>query len=97
MDGYPFRFAFKSEFNSPAEVLVLWAIKNNISTAASCLTVDNIWFDRLLMYIRKQRGHKIDSCGAPKKTKQNKIRRCNSYTHFISFFLPEVINILHRI
>ena len=33
-----------------------------------------------------EREHKIDPCRAPKKTKQNKIRRCNSYTHFISFF-----------
>ena len=47
------------------------------------------------MKIRK-REHKIDPGGAPKKTKQNKIRRCNSYTHFISF-LAEVIGMLHRI
>ena len=46
------------------------------------------------MQIRK-REHKIDPCSAPKKTTQNKIRRCNSYTHFMSFFLAEVINILH--
>ena len=47
------------------------------------------------MKIRK-REHKIDPGGAPKKTKQNKIRRCNSYTHSISF-LAEVIGMLHRI
>ena len=35
---------------------------------------------------KEEREHKIDPCGAPKKTKQNKIRRCNSYTRFISFF-----------
>ena len=39
MDECPFRFAFKSEFNSPAKVL---ALKNNISYAANCLTVDTI-------------------------------------------------------
>ena len=40
--GLIFRFAFKSEFNSPAKVLVLRTIKNNISSAANCLTVDTI-------------------------------------------------------
>ena len=35
---------------------------------------------------KEEREHKKDPCGAPKKTKQNKIRRYNSYTHFISFF-----------
>ena len=30
--------------------------------------------------------HKIDPWSAPKKTTQNKIRRSNSYTHFISLF-----------
>ena len=45
--------------------------------------MDNIWFD--LMQVRK-REHKIDPCSAPKKTTQNKIKRCNSYTHFMSFF-----------
>ena len=49
-----------------------------------------------LMEIRK-REHKIYPCGAPKKTKQNKIRTCSIYTHFISFSLAEVITILHRI
>ena len=34
MDGYPFRFDFKSGFNSPAEVLASVAMKNNISPAA---------------------------------------------------------------
>ena len=33
MDVYPFRFAFKSEFNSPAKVLALRAMKNAISSA----------------------------------------------------------------
>ena len=40
------------------------------------------------MQIRRKREHKIDPCAAPKKTKKKKkkkIRRCNSYTHFISF------------
>ena len=32
MDGCPFRFAFKSGFNSPAKVLA--ALENNISSAA---------------------------------------------------------------
>ena len=45
--------------------------------------MDNIWFD--LMQVRK-REHKIDPCSAPKKTTQNKIKRCNNYTHFMSFF-----------
>ena len=50
------------------------------------------------MLIGKKRGHEVDPCGKPKKSKQNKIRRCNSYTHFMYlFFLAEVINILHRI
>ena len=26
-----------------------------------------------------------DLCGVPKKTKQNKIRRCNSYTSYLFF------------
>ena len=34
MDGYPFIFDCKSEFNSLANVLALQAIKNNISSAA---------------------------------------------------------------
>ena len=58
-------------------------MKNNTSLTANYLTIDTIWFD--LMQIRKNRGHKIDPFGAPKKTKQNKIRRCNSCTHFMSF------------
>ena len=76
----PFIFVSKSEFSLSAEVLVMSTMKNNISSVANCLTVDTVWFDRLLMQIRKKRGHKIDPCGVPKKTKQNKIRRCN--THF---------------
>ena len=36
MDGWLFRFAFKSEFNSQAKVVALWAVKNNISSAALC-------------------------------------------------------------
>ena len=37
--------------------------------------------------IEREREHKIDPCGAPEKTKENKIIiRCNSYTHFVSFF-----------
>ena len=92
MDGCPFRFAFEYWFNSPANVLAQqWKIA---SSAANCLKVDTIWFD--LMQIRKKREHKIYLCGAPKKTKQNKIKRWNSYTNFISF-LAEVVNILHRI
>ena len=35
---------------------------------------------------QKKREHKTDSCGATKKTKQIKIRRCKNYTHFVSFF-----------
>ena len=35
--------------------------------------------------ITKNRGHKLDPCGKRKKTKENKIRRCNSYTPFIFF------------
>ena len=96
MNGSPLQFAFKSEFNSPAEVLPLLAMENTKSSAANCLTVDTKWFDRLLTSIRKKRGHKIYTCGAPKKTKQNNIRRCSSYTRFISF-LAEIINILHMI
>ena len=53
MDECPFRFAFICEFNSPAKSLALWAMENNISSAANCLTVDTIWFGRLLMSIRK--------------------------------------------
>ena len=34
-------------FNSSGEDLSLWTIKNNISSAAKCLTVNTIWFDRL--------------------------------------------------
>ena len=34
----------------------------------------------LALSIRK-REHKIDPCGAPKKTKQNRIRKCKSYKH----------------
>ena len=40
-----FRFAFKSEFNSAAKVLALWAMKNNVSSAANSFTVDTLWFD----------------------------------------------------
>ena len=41
-----------------------------------------------------KREHKLDLCGKPKKkTKQNKIRRYNNYTHFICFFSDEVIYI----
>ena len=39
----------------------------------------------------------MDPCSAPKKTKQRKIRRCNSYILTLSLFLAEVINILHMI
>ena len=67
MDGFPFRFAFKSEFTSVAKILALWAIKNNVTSAANCLIADAIWFDRLLMCIRKKRGHKRYPWGAPKK------------------------------
>ena len=48
------------------------------------------------MQIRKKKEHKIDPSGAPKKTKQNKIRRCNnSYILTLSLFLAEVIYIFH--
>ena len=63
-------------------------MKSNISSVSNSLIVDTIWMDTIwfdLMYIRK-REHKIDPCGATKKTKQNRISRCNSYTHFISIF-----------
>ena len=40
------------------------------------LTVNTIRFD--LMQIRKKRAA-LDPQGAPKKTKQNEIRRCNSF------------------
>ena len=36
------------------------------------------------MYIRQKREHKIDPCGKAKKTKQNKIKRCDSYTHIVT-------------
>ena len=36
----------------------------------------------------------LDPQGAPKKTKQNKIRTCKLT---VSIFIAEVINILHRI
>ena len=36
------------------------------------------------MYIRQKREDKIDPCGKAKKTKQNKIRRCDSYTHIVT-------------
>ena len=70
--------------------------------AANCVIVDNIWSDRLLIEIRKEWWQKINPCGATKKNKENKIRRCNGYTHFISFFAGVIlyciiINILHRI
>ena len=39
--GCPFLFAFKSEFNSTAEVLALQVLKNNISPAAM-LALDTI-------------------------------------------------------
>ena len=42
----------------------------------------------------REREHKVDPCSAPKKTAQNKIRRCNSYTCFISLS-AEVIDLLH--
>ena len=37
------------KFNSFAEVLTLWAMENNVSLGANCLTVDAIWFDGLWM------------------------------------------------
>ena len=40
-----FKFAFKSEFNSAAKIIALWAMKNNVSSAANCFTVDILWFD----------------------------------------------------
>ena len=36
MDRRSFRIAFKSEFNSPAKVLALWAMENSISPGAVC-------------------------------------------------------------
>ena len=39
MYGFPLRFAFKSEFNSPAKAFALWAMKNNIYIAANSVTV----------------------------------------------------------
>ena len=39
------QIAFKSEFNSPAKVLVLSEMKNNITSAANCLIVDTICLD----------------------------------------------------
>ena len=80
------RFSFKSEVNSPAKVMTLRAMKNNLSSAINSVRVDTIWFDRLLMSTRKKRGHEIDPCGVPKKTKQNKIRRCKSYILTFSLF-----------
>ena len=38
--GFPFRYAFKSGFNTPAKVLTWWAMENNISSAAKWSTVD---------------------------------------------------------
>ena len=66
-------------------------MKNNISSAANCITVDTI-FDLKL----ERREHKMYPCGAPKKGKQNEIRRCIAILT-LSLFLTEVINILHRI
>ena len=43
MDGCPFRFVFKSGFNSPAKVLALqWKI---IYHQLLSWTVDTLWFD----------------------------------------------------
>ena len=36
------QICFKSEFHSPAKILALRAMKNNVSLAANCLTVDTI-------------------------------------------------------
>ena len=47
-------------------------MKNNISSATNYLTVGTTWFDRLIMYIKKTRGHKIDRCDKPKKTRKIK-------------------------
>ena len=60
-------------------------MKNNVLSAANCLTGDTVWFDRLSMQIRKKIGQKIDPCGTPKKTK-----------NLLFLFLAEV-NILQRI
>ena len=66
-------------------------MKNNISSGTNCLAVDSVWFD--LMETKNKREHRIDPCGAPKKTKQNKTGRCNRYTHFMSFS-ADVANVL---
>ena len=66
----------------------LSAIKNNILPPNS-LTVDIL---RMLMLIQvvnvnqKEERHKIGACSAPKKKKN---KRCNSFTHFIFFFLAK--------
>ena len=44
MEGCPFRFAFKSGFNSLAYSVSI-AKKNNISSGADCLIVNTICFD----------------------------------------------------
>ena len=64
-------------------------MKINISSTANCLHW--ILYDLIQCILIRKREDKIDPCGSPKKTKQNKIRRCNSYNHFIPF-LAEVIN-----
>ena len=65
-------------------------MKNNISSLL-LLTVDTIWFN-----VNWKEEKALNPEGAPKKMKQNKIRR---YTAIItlSIFLAEVIKILHRI
>ena len=45
---YPFRFAFKWEFNLSDEVLALRAMESNILVATNCLTVDTLRVDRFI-------------------------------------------------
>ena len=57
-------------------------MKNDISLAAVLQWI----LDDLIgckCKLEKKREHKIDLSGAPKKSKQNKIRRYNSCTHLI--------------
>ena len=71
--------------------------ENNMSSAADCLNMDTAWFDTLLMSVRKKREHKIDLCGASKKTKQNKIMRCNRYLFFkLKFFIHCIVSKLSK-
>ena len=52
-------------FHSFAEVLGSCEMENNDASSAISFTVDIMSTDRLLMYIRKTSGPKMDPCGTP--------------------------------